>query len=145
MSRLHGRSFALFLALTSAPAAHAAADKIPAGYQQLHASEATATSFLVANWNDFEENYHPNYAFDGDPKTAWIEGKDDIGVGESITWKLSKLKDATSVLLRIRNGYQKSEQLFAMNSRPKKVELKFFGTGGKVVKTVELKIGRAHV
>ena len=39
-------------------------------WKQLHSPEAVATSYLKSNWNRFEENYHPNYVLDGDPKTA---------------------------------------------------------------------------
>jgi hypothetical protein len=92
-------------------------------WQQLRADHAEATSFLKSDWNRYNENYHPSYVLDGDPKTAWVEGASDDGVGERITIPLSVLKSARAVKLRIRNGYQKTENLFTANAVPKDVKL----------------------
>jgi hypothetical protein len=94
-----------------------------AEWKRLYADHADATSFLKSNWNKFEENYHPNYALDDDPKTAWVEGVDGEGVGEKLTIPLSALGSARAVRLVIFNGYQKSPALLAANGAPKVLDV----------------------
>lgn len=94
-----------------------------ADWNRLYVSSSTASSFLKGNWNKYEENYHPNYAFDDNPNTAWVEGKDGYGDGESISWPISALGSANSIKLKIRNGYQKSRALLESNSAPKRIKI----------------------
>jgi hypothetical protein len=94
---------------------------VAVAFQPLHADHADASSFLKSNWNRYEENYHPNYVLDDDPKTAWVEGKEGDGVGESLTLPLSTLSSARRLKLQIRNGYQKSKKLLAANGAPRDV------------------------
>jgi hypothetical protein len=94
---------------------------LPAGFRQLYADHAEASSYLRSNWNKYEENYHPTYVLDGDPKTAWVEGKTDEGVGESITIPVSTVSSAKAVKLSIKNGYQKSPKLLAANAAPARI------------------------
>ena len=70
-----------------------------ADFKRLHAERATASSFLESNWNKYQENYHPTYVLDDDAKTAWVEGADGDGVGESLTVQLSALKSAKALRL----------------------------------------------
>lgn len=68
------------LALVAAPAS---ADTAKAGaFKRLYTDGASATSYLQNNWNRYTENYHPSYALDDDPKTAWVEGAEGDGHGE---------------------------------------------------------------
>ena len=99
-------------------------------FQRLHAEEATATSFLQSNWNKYQENYHPNYVLDDDPKTAWVEGVEGDGVGESLTIPLSTLTSVRSLFLVIFNGYQKSAALLTANAAPQKLTVTVHGPGG---------------
>jgi len=52
---------------------------------------------------------------DGDPFTAWVEGEEGYGIGTYIT--------ARGRINRIYNGYQRSPQSWAMNSRVKKFKV----------------------
>lgn len=88
----------------------------PDPFVKLSAPAAEASSFLRSNWNKFTENYHPNYALDGDPATAWVEGVDGPGVGEWLGWRTSKLTGVHRVKLRVRNGYHKSASLLTANA-----------------------------
>src|SRR5688572_22276739 len=81
--------------------------------RRLHVDQAAASSFLWNDWNRFQENYHPLYIGDDDPKTAWVEGIDGNGEGEWIRLAVSELEGATRVRLRLRSGYHKSKSLFA--------------------------------
>ena len=71
-------------------------------WKQLHSDHAEASSFLKSNWNKYNENYHPNYVLDDDPKTAWVEGVDGDGEGQLLTLPISPLASARSVKVRIR-------------------------------------------
>ncbi len=101
------------------------------GFQRLHSEQATATSFLKSNWNKYEENYHPSYVLDDDPKTAWVEGAEGDGVGESLTIPVSALKSARAVRLVLFNGYQKSPGLLNANSAPKQLTVTVRAPGGQ--------------
>ncbi|MEL6341788.1 MAG: hypothetical protein AAFV53_01550 [Myxococcota bacterium] len=112
----------------------------PLQWEQLRAERAEATSFLRSNWNKYNENYHPNYVLDGNPKTAWVEGAEGNGEGQELILPLSGLQTANRVKLRIRNGYQKSDGLLAANAAPAKVTITARHHGNRVgQKSVELK------
>lgn len=65
----------------------------------------------------------PDRIMDDDVTTAWVEGVDGNGEGESVTFTFG---DSNSVSgIRIWNGYQKSEDLYYKNARPSELELEF--------------------
>lgn len=105
--------------------------------RRLHPGAADASSFLWNDWNRFQENYHPLYVLDDDPKTAWVEGAKNAGEGEWIRLGFTPMEGATQVRLRIRNGYQKSKTLFQANARLKAVTFELHPSGAK--QTVTLK------
>lgn len=111
------------LVLLAAVAA-AAPDAPTPSWNRLYSERAAATSFLESNWNKYTENYHPSYALDGDPATAWVEGVDGDGVGSVLSWDVSALSSARALKLRIRNGYQKSDGLLAANAAPRDVVIR---------------------
>ncbi len=115
------------------------------GFQRLHAEQATATSFLKSNWNKYEENYHPNYVLDDDPKTAWVEGADGEGVGEGLTIPVSNLASARAVRLVVFNGYQKTAGLLKANAAPKQLTVTVLdpgkGESARQQLTLERKMG----
>jgi hypothetical protein len=59
---------------------------------------------------------------DDNPQTAWVEGKDDYGIGESIEFCCGSLS------LVIYNGYQKSQTAYSDNSRVKTLKVYFDDT-----------------
>jgi hypothetical protein len=115
----------------------------PSAVSPLYADHAEATSFLKSNWNKYEENYHPSYVLDGDPKTAWVEGRDGDGVGESITIPVSTVATARSVRVDVWNGYQKSKNLLDANGAPTGVTVVVRGPGGRVTGTAKATLKRA--
>ena len=108
-----------------APAAPADDAKAPgpSTFERLYPDRAEATSFLRTPANLFEQNYHPNYALDDDPQTAWVEGAPGNGDGEALTLLVSSMPSARRVKLEIRNGYQKSKALFSAHARPARVRV----------------------
>lgn len=94
---------------------------------RLYVESGSASSFLQSNWNKYQENYHPNYAFDDNPATAWVEGVDGNGENEFLEWEVSQLDKADELKVEIFNGYQKSKSLLAANGAAKDIELTVFG------------------
>ncbi|HWU87005.1 MAG TPA: hypothetical protein VN253_07010 [Kofleriaceae bacterium] len=120
---------AVLIAL-AAPAAAAPAER------RLHSDNIDASSFLWNDWNKFVENYHPNYVADDDPATAWVEGAKSSGAGEWLRIQVTPLDKTTRVRLRVRNGYQKSKDLWKANARAKAVTVRLLPS--KVEKQVVL-------
>ncbi len=58
--------------------------------------------------------------FDKDPTTAWVEGVEGYGEGEKLVFGL---EDELPEKLVISNGYQKSENIYLSNSRPKTIRI----------------------
>jgi hypothetical protein len=71
-----------------------------------------------------KETYAPWRVFDCDNNTAWVEGKDNEGIGE---WLLFGAFDEFSNIcgVEILPGIAASEKLFKMNNRPKKILLEY--------------------
>lgn len=92
--------------------------------RRLHTDNVDASTFLWNDWNKFVENYHPNYVADDDPATAWVEGAKSTGAGEWVRISVTPLDKTTKVRLRIRNGYQKSKDLWKANARAKDVTVR---------------------
>lgn len=98
--------------------------------RRLHSDAFEASSFLWNDWNRFQENYHPNYVGDDDPKTGWVEGVEGSGAGQWLRIAVTPLEQTSKVRLRIRNGYQKSGALFKANARVKELAVRL-SPGGK--------------
>ncbi|HWO26283.1 MAG TPA: hypothetical protein VNO30_46465 [Kofleriaceae bacterium] len=109
------------LIVTVALAAPAAAAPVE---RRLHSDSIDASSFLWNDWNRFVENYHPNYVADDDPATAWVEGAKSSGAGEWLRIQVTPLEKTTRIRLRVRNGYQKSKDLWKANARAKAVTVR---------------------
>ena len=101
-------------AATAAPAAAG-----PAKERRLHVASAEASSYLVNDWNKFQENYLPLYVGDDDPKTAWSLKTE--GIGEWLRVHMTQMEGASKLRMKIRNGYQKTPKLFEANSRAKEL------------------------
>lgn len=128
-----------FAALSTALLWAAPAGAAPSGApteRRLHSNTVESSSFLWNDWNQFVENYHPNYVADDDPATAWVEGAKSSGAGEWLLVGVTRLDDTTKVRIRIRNGYQKSKELWKANARAKEITLRLHPS--KVEKKVVL-------
>jgi len=113
----------------------------PAKERRLHTDNVDASTFLWNDWNKFVENYHPNYVADDDPKTAWVEGAKTSGAGEWIRITVTPLDATTKVRLRVRNGYQKSKDLWQANARAKAVTVRLLPSKVERKLTLEDKDG----
>ncbi|HAA14396.1 MAG TPA: hypothetical protein DCE41_23030 [Cytophagales bacterium] len=68
---------------------------------------------------------------DGDPATAWVEGKDGQGLGEVIIIPCLDLSQPVEIW----SGYGKSKNLFQFNSRPKEIEIAILDTNSQIMYT----------
>lgn len=96
------------------------------GYALLSGSRAqdiVSSSQASSELDEKSANYSPDLAVDGDSGTAWVEGVDGQGMGESITLTFDQVYRVSG--LDIRAGYQKSTDLYYKNSRPKTITVEF--------------------
>jgi hypothetical protein len=73
---------------------------------------------------------------DDNPGTAWVEGKDDYGIGEYIEFKGYLYANGIAIL----NGLQKNKTVFDANSRVKKIKVTINGKENCIVE-LEDKMG----
>ena len=86
--------------------------------------------------------YGPRNLTDGNDKTAWVEGSDGQGLGEFVVLEFDS---ARAILgLTIRNGYDKSPDIFTKNSRVKDIELRF-SSGDSIEATLKDEPGAQYV
>jgi LysM repeat protein len=81
-------------------------------------ASVSASSFLRT---DRYGQYQPWMAVDGALSTAWVEGVDGDGVGQSIVLSFPQTVELHSIVLDV--GYDKSADVFAKNNRIKKATL----------------------
>jgi hypothetical protein len=79
----------------------------------------TASSSLKSNTSI---NYNPKAANDLSYKTAWVEGKEDEGIGEYIEYTFGNESPRITSII-ISNGYVKSDKAWTENNRVKKIKL----------------------
>ncbi|MDP5076642.1 MAG: hypothetical protein NWQ19_01050 [Nonlabens sp.] len=78
-----------------------------------------ATSSLASsNGNNYEAKMANNLSY----KTAWVEGKPDAGIGESISYTFKNDSPRITSII-ISNGYQKSFAAWKNNNRVKALKL----------------------
>jgi hypothetical protein len=87
--------------VAAAPAAATTPTSAPSE-RRLHLAAAEASSFLINDWNKFQENYLPLYVGDDDPRTAWTEGVKGTGSNEWLRLRVTPMQGASRVRLRIR-------------------------------------------
>lgn len=80
-----------------------------------------------------EKNYYVSNLIDDDLSTAWVEGRDNLGVGETITIQLSKPTEVYGIVLY--NGYLASRDLFDKNGKVTEMSVDF-GQGSEITVSV---------
>lgn len=79
--------------------------------------------------------YDSSNATDGKLSTAWVEGASGPGVGEGVVLGADKRVSVSSITFA--SGYQKSEDIYYKNARPKQITL-VDGKTGETICTVTL-------
>ena len=71
----------------------------------------------------FGNSYGPENLFEGPQSAAWVEGQAGQGIGEWITVEFESLRTVRSIV--VRNGYQKSNDIFRKNNRVRQLRAVF--------------------
>jgi caspase domain-containing protein len=71
----------------------------------------------------FGNSYGAQNLFAGSSASAWVEGRDGNGVGEWITIEFDGMRLVKSIT--VRNGYQKSSDIFQKNNRVRQLRVMF--------------------
>lgn len=82
-----------------------------------HVRSVTATSSL----SEYGMTHSPDRIRDGDTATAWVEGAEGAGIGESVAFSFDDTYQVSGFLINA--GYQKSEDLYMKNARPESVRV----------------------
>jgi hypothetical protein len=69
--------------------------------------------------------------FGNDNAEAWVEGRPGVGIGEWITIEFPELRLVKAVI--VRNGYQKTRDIFMKNARVRRLRLVFSGGETEIV------------
>ncbi len=80
----------------------------------------SASSFLKSNYKNID--YVARNAYDLSYKTAWVEGVEGYGIGESLKYTFPATHPRITSII-ILNGYVKSEKAWRENSRVKQLKL----------------------
>lgn len=94
----------------------------------------TATSYLIEGQYNLE--HVPEFAMDGDLKTAWVEGVEGQGMGETITFDFKEECKINGIVIYA--GYQKSTSLYEKNSRPAMINITFSDGSMKELKLQDI-------
>lgn len=87
------------------------------------ANNVVASSLL---WDDGPFSYEGNNAHDLRYDTAWVEGVEGPGIGETLTYVFSNKCPRINTVL-IHNGYIKNQDVWIKNNRAKTLELSING------------------
>lgn len=80
----------------------------------------SASSYLKSNYKNI--NYSPRNAYDLNYQTAWVEGVEGDGIGESLKYEFPSYHPRITSIIVV-NGYVKSEKAWRENSRVKQLKL----------------------
>jgi hypothetical protein len=71
----------------------------------------------------FGNSYGPENLFAGSESVAWVEGRPGQGIGEWIAIEFESMRTVRSIV--VRNGYQKSDDIFQKNNRVRQLRALF--------------------
>ena len=71
----------------------------------------------------FGNSYGPENLFEGPQSAAWVEGQAGQGIGEWIAIEFDGMRTVRSIT--VRNGYQKSNDIFRKNNRVRQLRAVF--------------------
>ncbi len=90
--------------------------------RQIRFRDAYASSYCMTPSKD-GQTYEPLRAIDGNLTTAWLEGNEGLGIGESISVKFDKTERITRMVLY--NGFLNSKYRYAINGKVKSLLIDF--------------------
>ncbi|MCC8141333.1 MAG: discoidin domain-containing protein [Lachnospiraceae bacterium] len=96
------------------------------GFSMLDVSEVTASSSLYESQYDIDHS--PSSLIDGSLSNAWCENAAGQGVGEWVKLTFNGTYEINGI--KINAGYQKDDDLYNKNSRPKEIYISFSDGSG---------------
>ena len=87
-------------------------------------------------------SYGAQNLFAGSTASAWVEGRDGSGVGDWITIEFDGMRVVKSIT--VRNGYQKSSDIFRKNNRVRQLRVTF-SQGETQTFTLQDRLGQEHI
>ena len=90
----------------------------------------------------FGNSYGAQNLFAGSTASAWVEGRDGSGIGEWITIEFDGMRVVKSIT--VRNGYQKSSDIFRKNNRVRQLRVTF-SQGETQTFTLQDRLGQEHI
>ena len=98
------------------------------------AQDIVSSVRATSEYTDEDGTYTAEQIADGDISTAWVEGADGQGIGESVTLTLDRAYLLSG--FEINAGYQKNDDLYGKNSRPGEITITY-SDGAKEKYTLE--------
>lgn len=103
--------------------------------ERIHISKISATSELNAQSKDGSTNI-PENMVDVDINTAWLDGTDGVGIGESISIEFDEEKDVSEIDIYPR--FLKTKYRYLINGQPTKMSIEW-ENGQEEIRTKFLK------
>lgn len=99
------------------------------GKEEITVSNIIASSELNVKAKD-GSTYHVQNMIDGNPETAWIEGADGLGIGESVYMEFDGVKNISNIT--IYPGFLKTKNRYFVNGQPTKLLVEWDGGQGEI-------------
>lgn len=99
------------------------------GMEEIAISNIIASSELNVKAKD-GSTYHVQNMIDGNPETAWIEGADGLGIGESVYMEFDGVKNISNIT--IYPGFLKTKNRYFVNGQPTKLLVEWDGGQGEI-------------
>jgi len=103
-------------------------------------TESYCASSVLAS--QFGNSYNVRNLFSGGSSEAWVEGQAGQGIGEWIVVEFNMPRRITGLL--IDNGYQKNQDIYFKNSRPRSIEVRL-SQGHSETLTLADRFGTQHL
>ncbi|HSH13000.1 MAG TPA: hypothetical protein VLA15_04600, partial [Desulfurivibrionaceae bacterium] len=97
----------------------------PTGDEEVDMEAEYDYSSTYAAWTTM---YAASSLLDGNPSTAWVEGVPGPGLGEVVIARIAERSG-----LGIRSGFQRSQDLFTKNARPRRIRVWLLAAGRRDV------------
>lgn len=88
---------------------------------QVFSMSAVSSVSATSSLSEYDMTHSPDRVTDGDLTTAWVEGANGQGEGESLILTFDGTYEVSGVV--VNGGYQKSSDLYYKNSRPASVKV----------------------
>lgn len=97
-------------------------DRMSGGWGDSNFPDSIYATSVLAPQGQY--TYAATNAHDFDDQTAWVEGKEDAGIGESISFYFRKFEEEEPLTsITVYNGYQRDQKSWEQNTRVKQLKM----------------------